>query len=125
LFHERLDGGIAVPLLALVLVAADVQVVVREERGHLAQKRFEKLVDFFARRIEGGLEDSRATLDRVWTRRAAELGITDEPARAVTRYVKLRHNANAAIACVRDDVFHLFLRVVVAVRSELVQLRKL
>ena len=51
--------------------------------------------------------------------------MTNEPARAVTRYVKLRHDANAAIACVRDDFFHLFLRVVVAVGSELVQLRKL
>ena len=51
--------------------------------------------------------------------------MTDEPARAVTGYVKLGHDANAAIARVRDDLFDLFLRVVVAVGAELVQLRKL
>src|ERR1051325_1161659 len=102
LLHEILDRGIAVPLLAFVFVAADMQVLVREERGHLAEKSVEKLVDLFARRIESGLEDSRTAFDRVWTRRAAELRVADKPARAVAGYVKLRHHANAAVARVGD-----------------------
>src|SRR5688500_7562029 len=87
-FHERLDRRIAVPLLAFVLVTADVHVFVGEERRHLAQKDVKKLVDLFASRIEGGLEDTRTPFDRVWTRSAAEFGITNEPARAVPGNIK-------------------------------------
>src|SRR5215213_1662343 len=76
LLHVSLNRGIAVPLLAFVLIAADVQVVVREERSHFTEKRFQEFVDFFARRIERGLENSRAALNRVWTRCAAELRMT-------------------------------------------------
>src|SRR5215217_3651544 len=122
LLHVSLDRRIAVPLLTFVLVAADVQVVVRKERRHLAQKRLEKFVDLFARRIEGGLEYTRPPFNGVWTRCATELRITNEPTGAVTGYIKLRHDANAAIAGIRDDLFDLFLRIVVAVRSKLVQL---
>ncbi len=48
-----------------------------------------------------------------------------QPARAVTGNIKLRHDANAAIASVSDDLSHLFLRVVVAVGAKLMQFRKL
>ena len=48
-----------------------------------------------------------------------------QPARAVSRNIKLRHNANAAIASVSDDLSDLILRVIVAVRSKLMQLGKL
>src|SRR5262249_53241502 len=104
LLHESLNRGIAIPLLAFVLVAADVQVLVREERRHLTQKRVEKFVDLLTCRIESRLEDAGPALDRVWTRRAAELRITDEPARAVSGNIKLRHHANAAIASIRDEL---------------------
>src|SRR5688572_13355293 len=122
-FHKRLDRRVAVPLLAFVLVTADVHVLVGEERRHFAQKAVKELVDLFASRIERGLEDARTPFDRVWTRSAAEFGITNEPARAVPGNIKLRHHANAALACVSDDVFYLFLCVVIAVGSELMQFR--
>src|SRR5829696_822548 len=87
--HEGLYRGVAVPLFAFVLIAADVHVRVGKKRGHLAEKTVENLVDLFASRIECGFEDSRTPFDGVGTRSASEFGVTNEPTRSVTRYVKL------------------------------------
>ncbi len=123
LLHERRDAFVRHPLLAFVLVAADVEVGVREERGHLAEEPVEELVDLFARRIERGLHDSPRALDAVRPRRAAELGMADEPAGGVPRNVELGHHADAAVGRVGDELFHLRLREEVPVRSLLVQRR--
>ena len=102
-----------------------MQVLIRKERGHLTKKCFEKLVDFFARRIESRLKNSRTAFDRVWTRSTAEFGMTDQPTRAMTGNIKLRNDTNATIASVSDDFFYLFLRVVVTIGTHLMKLRKL
>ncbi len=125
LFHVRLDRRIPVPLFTFVLIATDVKVVVRKQRRHLAQKRLEEFVDFLARGIESGFKNTGSSFNRVWTRRASEFRITDQPARAVTGYIKLRNNANAAFARVSNDLFYLFLREVVAIGTELMKLGKL
>src|SRR5688572_31648092 len=51
--------------------------------------------------------------------------MTNEPTRGVSGNIKLRHDTNAAVARVRDHVLDLFLRVVIAIRTQLVQLWKL
>src|SRR5215203_5590237 len=111
LLHVGLDFGVPVPLFAFVLIAADVQVIIGKERGHLAQECFEKLVDVLACRIECRLKDSRPAFDRVWTRSTAKLGMANQPACAVTGNVKLGHDTYAAVASVRNDFLHLFLCV--------------
>ena len=102
-----------------------MQIIIREEPCHLTQKRIQKLVDFFARRIESRLKNSRASFDRVWTRSTPKFWITDQPTGAMTRYVKLWNHTNATLAGVRDDFSYLILRVVVAIGTQLMKLRKL
>src|SRR5579864_6941844 len=75
--HVGTDARIRVPLLAVDLVAADVEVLVREERRHLSDKAVEELVNLLTRGIYGGVEDAPVTLDRVRTRAACQLGIPD------------------------------------------------
>ena len=111
LFHEGLDLRIAIPLFALILVAADVHIRVRKQSGHLAQEPVEEFVCLFARRIERRLKDSRAALNLVRTGGAADLGISNQPARTVSGNIKLRHYPNAAVASVGNDLAHLVLCV--------------
>ena len=121
-----LEGGDAlalVPVLAVVLVAADVEVRVGEERRHLAQEAVEEGVDLFLRRVEGGVEDPPLVLDAVRAGQRGQLGMPDEPARHVAGHVELRHHADAARGGVGDDLAELVLRVVLAVRPHLVQPR--
>ncbi len=125
LLHERLDLRIGRPLLAVVLVPADVPVRVWEDLHHLAHEAVDEPVGGFARRIERRIEHAEPARDGVRPRRAREFRIPDDPARDVPGHVELRHDANAPLPSVFDDVAQLILRVVVAVRSHFVQLRVL
>src|SRR6185295_18897300 len=70
LFHEGLNLWIAVPLLAFILVAANVHVGVRKQRRHLTQKAVKEFVCLLAAGIECRLKNAYAALDLIWTRRA-------------------------------------------------------
>src|SRR5206468_4766929 len=106
-----LDLLIAIPLLALVFIAANVQVSVREKIGHFAEKSIQKFVSLLARRIERRLKDSSAPFDLVRSRGTAEFGMANQPTGAVAGDVELRHDANAAIARVGNNLAHLILRI--------------
>src|SRR2546425_835302 len=124
LLHEGLYLRISVPLLALVLISSNVDICVREKRGHLTKKLIEKLINLLARGIERGLKNSRTAFNRVGTRRTSQLGVTDQPTGAVAGYVKLRNDPDAALAGVINDLPYLFLAVVETIRSHLMELRK-
>src|SRR3984893_11364102 len=110
--HEGLYLRIFVPLLAFVLISADVDIRVREKRRHLTKTRIENIVNLLARGIERRLKNSRSAFNRVGTRRTAQLRVTDQPTGAVTGYVKLRNDPDAALAGVINDLPYLFLAVV-------------
>src|SRR6185295_11583401 len=114
---EGLNLWIAVPLLAFILVAANMHVSVREQRRHLTQKAVKEFVRLVTGGVECRLKDTYAALDLVWTRCAAQLGMSNQPTCCVTGDVKLRHHANAAIGCIGNDLAHLILSVVNPVRS--------
>src|SRR5207244_9645625 len=80
-------------------------------------------VDLLPRGIEGVVEDAPRARDREGSRRAGQLRMAGEPRRGVAGHVELRHDADAAVAGVGDDVLHLLLRVVLAVRPLLVEPR--
>src|SRR5882762_1738751 len=122
LLHESLDRWVLVPLLAFVLISSNVDICVREKRRHLTKKRIEKLVNLFARGIERRLKNSRAAFNCVGTGCTAELRVTDQPAGAVTGYVKLRNDTDAALASVINELPYLFLAVVETIRSHLMKL---
>ena len=115
--HEILNLWIGVPLLAVYLVASDVKELVREESGHFTNKCVEKLVGFLAGRIHGGIEDAPLAFDFIRSRPAGQLGIADEPGRAVARHIEFRNHADAALTSVSDQVADFALRVVQAIRS--------
>src|SRR5215213_5920434 len=57
--HERLDAGIRIPLLALVLVTADVHVLVGKKYGNLFEENFQKLVSFLFCRVHSRIKNAR------------------------------------------------------------------
>ena len=124
LAHEGLNAQIPVPLLALVLVAADVHVRVWEECGHLAEESVEELVDLLARWVERGFKDSGPSFYTIRPRRTSQLRVADEPTRRVARHVELGHDAYAALARVGDYLARLRLRVEEAVGAEACETRK-
>src|SRR5579864_570439 len=95
--HELLNLRIGVPLFAIHLVAADVEELVGEKFGHLADKNIEKLVGTLASGIHGRIKNSPLAFDRIGPWGAGEVGIADKPGCAVTGHIKLRDHANAAV----------------------------
>src|SRR6186713_873240 len=102
-----------------------MQISVGEKPSHLPKKSVQKFVDFFAGGIERRFKDSGLAFNRIWTRRTAELGMPHKPTGRMAGKVKLRHDANAAVTCVGDDLSHLILGVEVTIRAKLVEAREL
>ena len=65
LMYEFLNLRILIPLLAVDLIAANMEVFVGEQLRHLTQKRFDKLVNLFARRIKGRILDSKGSFNLI------------------------------------------------------------
>src|SRR5262249_9011177 len=124
LLHERLDLLVLGPVLAVALVSADVHERVGKQRGHLAEKLVDELVDGFACRIKRRIHDSPGPLDLVWTRLTGKRRIADKPACRVTGHVELGHYSYSAIGGVGNDLSNLILRVVEPVRAQLVKFWK-
>jgi hypothetical protein len=108
-------------LLAVALISADVEIGVRKQGSHFADKGVEKGVGAVTCWIHGGIENSPLALDLVRSRTAGEIGITYKPGSGVPGYVKLRHYADTAVAGVGNDVANLFLGIKKAVRTLLLQ----
>ena len=117
LAHVGLDLRVRVPLFAVALVAADMEVGVGKERRHLPQKLIEKLERAFARRVHGRVHDAPAVRNLVRARAAGQLWIPYEPRRGVAGHIEFGNHADAAIVRVLDDVCDLLLRVVETVRA--------
>jgi hypothetical protein len=124
LFRERLDSFRILPLLPVHLIAANMHVRIGKQRRHLAKERIQKLICLLARRIHDVVEDPPRALDPRRPFHTHQLGISRKPARRVPRHIKLRDHANAAIPGVRNHLPDLILRVVMAVRTEFLQLRE-
>src|SRR4029078_7002917 len=93
-FHELLNFGVCVPLLAIDLVAADVKIVIGKKLRHLTNKLLKEVVGVIACRIHRGIEHAPASLDLVGTWGACQVGITYEPRRAMTGHVEFRDYAD-------------------------------
>src|SRR4029077_13262226 len=81
-------------------------------------------VGLFPRRVHGVVAYAPLALDFIRSRRAGQLGIADEPGRAVARHVEFRDHADAAVARIRDQLTDFALGVVETVRTQFVELRK-
>src|SRR5437868_4079734 len=116
-FHELLNFGVCVPLLAIDLVAADVKIVIGEKLCHFADKLLKEVVGVIACRIHRGIEYAPASLDLVGAGGACQVGITYEPRRAMTGHVEFRNYADTAVARISDYIADLCLRVEQSVRA--------
>ena len=124
LFHERLDILVGVPVLAVVLIAPDMQIFIREQPGHLGEELIEEIIDRVAGGIEYRVHDAPVALDGVRSRSAAQFRVTDQPAGGVGRHVELRHHPDAAVIRIGDDLADLFLGEVESVGAHFMQFRK-
>ena len=111
LTHKMLDARVGVPLNAVVLVASNMQEVVREDCRHLADESVEKLVGALAGGVHDRIENAELAFDMEWTGAASEIGIPYKPGTAVTRHVEFGNYADAAVMRVGDDLARLFLRI--------------
>src|SRR5713226_3294209 len=121
-FHEGLNLRVVVPLVALVFISSDVNVLVWEKLGHLCKKAFEKFVKFLTRRIERGIKYPVLAFDFIWSRCAPELRMADQPACCVPRHIELRQHSNAAVAGISYNLARLILSVIKTVRTLLLKL---
>ncbi len=102
---------IGLPLYAIVLVPSDVHEVVGEDGRHLCDKCIEKLVGTFARRIHHRIEDAELPLNVKGTGSTREIGIADEPGTAMSGHVELRHDTDAAITRIANNLAGLLLGI--------------
>src|ERR1700679_2868195 len=122
LLHEGLNRCTGLPSRAIYLIAANMEVRIREDLPHLPNKRIQKLVRGLLRRIELAL--GRLILLKLLRNSPhgppiAQFRISVNPARSVSRDIKLRHDANTPCPRIRHDMPHLILRVELAKRRDL------
>ena len=113
--HEGGDTRVGLPVGREGLIASDVDVGIGEDLGHLGEKRRDQLIGFFAGGIEGVGGDAKLAADACGGGAAGERRIGDQPGGAVAGHLKLRHDADAAVVRVGDDLARLLLRVEEAV----------
>src|SRR2546427_9951237 len=119
---ERLDLQIGVPVLSIDLVSANVKVGVGEKLGHLVDELLEEFISPFLCGINNGIRS--LWIDLVRTGVAGQFWISDKPRPTVAGRIELREDADAAIVRVGHKVAELALRIIHAIGSHLVQLRK-
>src|SRR5579871_4542156 len=102
-----LNLRIRVPLLAVDLVAADVEIGIGKQLGHFGDEFVEELVGLFA----GWIEDRIALFERKGAWAACEFGISDDPRAAVARHIKFWNDPNAALVRIGNEIANLGLRV--------------
>src|ERR1700734_1374615 len=124
LVHILLDPWVRVPLFAVAFVAADMEVGVWKEGRHFAYKAIEKFVCALARGVHRWVEDAPFPLDEIWAFATREVGVSDKPSSGVAGHVELRNHTDATVASEVNRVTDLILRVVVSVRSLLLQERE-
>ncbi len=115
--HERLNARTCVPLLPVTFIAANVEISIREDRGHFADELVDENEGALAAWVHGRVEDTPFCFNCVRALAARKVRIPGKPRRCVAGHIELRHNADASIARIRDNFAHLLLRVVEAVRA--------
>src|SRR5882762_10338988 len=119
--HELLNFLVRVPLFAINFVSANMEVLVRKERGHLSDELVEKLVGALASRVHCWIEYAPFALDGIRSRRAGQIGITYEPRCTMPRHIEFRYDANTTIAGIGDDLPRLGLGIVQTIGAHFVQ----
>src|SRR2546421_5942511 len=104
--HILLNFRICIPLLAIYLVAPNMKKLVGEKLGHFTDELVQEFVSALTRWVHCGIENTPLPLDRIRPGTAGQIRISHEPGSAVPRHIEFGHNANAAIASVRNDVTH-------------------
>ncbi|MCY1229735.1 hypothetical protein D9M72_421120 [compost metagenome] len=104
LLHQRLGKRRSEPRAVRHFVAADMEILAREELDHLIEDFLEELIGEGDGRVERIV---RITLHRVVTLRRllaiGEIRQSDERRRTVSGNVDLRHDIDVKCACLRDD----------------------
>src|SRR3984893_1939918 len=121
--NEGLNLRILIPMLAVHLVSANVEVGVGKEFGHLPDEFVEEFVGLFS----GGISDRVRSLgiDFERTGTAGKLGISDKTRTAVGQSLELPQHADAAVVRVGNEITNVILGVIQAIGTHLMQPGKL
>src|SRR5262245_8961858 len=119
--NKSLNLWVGIPMLALVLIAADMNVRIGEELCHLAQESVEHFIQGFIGGIECRIEDTPPVLDLIWTGLTSQFRVRNKPTRRVARHVELGDHPNTAHPRILYDLAHLFLCEIKTVRTFLMQ----
>src|SRR5512144_489501 len=87
--HEGLDLLVCVPLLAVYLITADMEVLVRKMFGHFANEFVEELIGSLLSGVHRRIKDAPLAFDLIRSRAARQFRIANEPRCAVSRHVEL------------------------------------
>src|SRR6185503_13799111 len=120
--HPELNAFIPVPILAVHFVAADVKILIRKERGHLAENGVESCIGGGERRIESGtLAICHATNDMRRGHSRGKFWESDQPADRMCGDVEFGNDADAALVCVGNKLANLLLGIELPVGCQLLQ----
>ena len=86
---EFLDFGVPVPGFSVHFISADVEVLVREQMGHLFDKAIQELIGFIAGGIDRRIEDPPFVLNLILSRFARQFGIGDKPTGGMAGHIEL------------------------------------
>ena len=105
--HESLDRSVRFPLAVVNLIAANMQIRIREDRGQFADHRVGKGIGCLFGGIQHWLKHAPVALHGVRPRRAHQLRVGDGNRRGVARHINFRHHAYAALGSVTHNLAHL------------------
>ena len=77
--HIGLDPRVCIPLFSVAFIAADMEVGIREQPRHFAQKLVEKLICFWPGRIHCAIEYAPLLYDLIGACCASKFGIANQP----------------------------------------------
>ena len=122
-----LDALLAVralfPRITRSLIAADMDILVREELKHLRKDIFDKLKGALLTCAEDILADTPASPNLIRTACTAELRIGCKCRNGVTRHLNLRDNIDISCSGISDNITHLILSKYATIAGIIVDLR--
>jgi len=116
--HEGEDAWVGLPVGRGGFVTADVDVRIGKDGGHLAEEAGDEAICLFARGIELIRSNAELAADDSGRGSAGELRIGHLPGSAVAGHLKLRYDADAAVAGVLDDLSGVLLGIEEAVGAD-------
>ncbi|MEZ5072665.1 MAG: hypothetical protein R2751_17330 [Bacteroidales bacterium] len=122
--HERLNGGVGVPVGGTDLVASDVEVGIRKQHGHFPEKGLQEFINLVPGGIHHRGEHAEGGVGDVGTRGTGQFGIPHEPGGGMPRQIELGHHPDAPVGGKFHHLADVAPGIIETVRTHLMQTGK-